>query len=237
MPSAAPPFSDEEDDVPRRIPRLGDMTLADIPPEMGLFPLSGVLLLPRGKLPLNVFEPRYIALVEDALASHRLIGLIQPRWQEDEDEDNEAPPLYSIGCLGRLTSMTERADGTYAITLTGLLRFRLLRETGLRRGYRVARIDVSSFAGDLNEIPSEPFDRAQLLSSLKHYFQKKGLNARWSLIEQMDDSLLLVTLPMICPFPPAEKQALLDAENLTDRVRVLQTLLDLSGPEQEGPPS
>lgn len=235
MPRSTLPFV--EDDVPRRIPRLGDMTLADIPPEIGLFPLSGVLLLPRGKLPLNVFEPRYIALVEDALASHRLIGLIQPRWQEDEDEENEAPPLYSIGCLGRLTSMTERADGTYAMTLTGLLRFRLLRETGLRRGYRVARIDVSSFAGDLNEIPSEPFDRVQLLHSLKLYFQKKGLSARWSLIEQMDDSLLLVTLPMICPFPPAEKQALLDAENLTDRVRVLQTLLDLSGPEQEGPPS
>lgn len=149
------------------------MTLADIPPEVGLFPLSGVLLLPRGKLPLNVFEPRYIALVEDALASHRLIGLIQPRWQEDEDEGNEAPPLYTTGCLGRLTSMTERADGTYAMTLTGLLRFRLLRETGLRRGYRVARIDVSSFAGDLNEIPSEPFDRTQLLNSLKNYFQKK----------------------------------------------------------------
>ncbi|MFT8675307.1 MAG: LON peptidase substrate-binding domain-containing protein [Acetobacter sp.] len=213
------------------------MTLADMPPEAGLFPLSGVLLLPRGRLPLNVFEPRYIALMEDALASNRLIGLIQPRWREEDDEDNKAPPLYTIGTLGRITSFTERADGTYAVTLTGVTRFRLLRETGLRRGYRLARIDVSSFTGDLNEIPSEPFDRAQLLASMRRYFEKRGLDARWSLIEQMDDSMLLVTLPMICPFPPAEKQALLDAASLTDRVRVLQTLLDMAGPEPEGPPS
>ena len=139
--------------------------------------------------------------------------------------------------LGRITSVTERADGTYAVTLTGVKRFRLLRETGLRRGYRLARIDVSSFTGDLNEIPSEPFNRTQLLASMRRYFEKRGLDARWSLIEQMDDSMLLVTLPMICPFPPAEKQALLDATSLTDRVRVLQTLLDMAGPEPEGPPS
>ncbi|ANA12610.1 MULTISPECIES: LON peptidase substrate-binding domain-containing protein [Acetobacter] len=230
-------FFQDEDDIPRRVPKLGDVTLADIPPEIGLFPLSGVVLLPRGRLPLNVFEPRYIALVEDALATQRLIGMIQPRWREEEDEANSAPPLYPIGCLGRIVSFTERADGTYAVTLAGLTRFRLLRETGETRGYRQARIDVSTFAGDLNEIPSAPFDREKLLGSMRRYFQKKGLQARWSLLEQMDDDILLVTLPMICPFPPAEKQALLDAEDLTDRVRVLQTLLDLSGPEQEGPPS
>lgn len=137
----------DEDDIPRRVPKLGDVTLADIPPEIGLFPLSGVVLLPRGRLPLNVFEPRYIALVEDALATQRLIGMIQPRWREEEDEANSAPPLYPIGCLGRIVSFTERADGTYAITLAGLTRFRLLRETEETRGYRQARIDVSTFAG------------------------------------------------------------------------------------------
>ncbi|QEO18522.1 LON peptidase substrate-binding domain-containing protein [Acetobacter vaccinii] len=213
------------------------MTLADIPPLTRLLPLSSVMLLPRGRLPLNIFEPRYIALVEDALASSRLIGMIQPRWREEDDDENKPPPLYGTGTLGRITSFTERADGTYAITLTGVIRFRLLRETEEHRGYRQARTDMSGFAGDLNEIPSEPFDRARLLASMRRYFKKQGLEARWSLIEQMDDSMLLVTLPMICPFPPAEKQALLDAGSLTDRVRVLQTLLDLSGPEQEGPPS
>lgn len=217
--------------------------MADIPVEIGLFPLSGILLLPRGKLPLNVFEPRYVALVEDALASHRLIGMIQPfrrgenRDTDPEEDAEDVPPLYSIGCLGRITSFTEREDGTFAVTLSGVTRFRVLRETGLRRGYRQARIDVSSFVGDLSEIPSAPFDREKLLDSLRRYFRHKGLSARWSAIEQMRDDVLLVTLPMICPFPPAEKQALLDAGSLTDRVRVLQMLLDLSGSGEEGPPS
>lgn len=227
-----------DDEILRHVPRVSDLTMADIPAEIGLFPLSGVLLLPRGKLPLNVFEPRYVALVEDALASQRLIGMIQPLWgEEDEEEEGKIPPLYTIGCLGRITSFTERADGTFAVTLSGVARFRVLRETGLHRGYRQARIDVSSFVSDMSEIPSEPFNREKLLDSLRRYFRQKGLSARWSIIEQMEDDTLLVTLPMICPFPPAEKQALLDAGSLTDRVRVLQMLLDLSGPEEEGPPS
>lgn len=228
----------EASDIPRNIPRVTDLTLADIPAELGLFPLSGALLLPNGKLPLNVYEPRYIALIEDALASHRFIGMIQPRWQEEDEETPEAlPPLYKIGCVGRITSFTERGDGTYAITLSGIARFRVLRESGLHRGYRQARIDVSAFTADLHELPPHPFDRKKLLDALRRYFRQKGLNARWSIIEQMGDDILLVTLPMICPFPPAEKQALLDAATLTERVRVLQMLLDLAGPEQDGPPS
>ncbi|MCP1221906.1 LON peptidase substrate-binding domain-containing protein [Acetobacter orientalis] len=228
----------EASDIARTIPRLSDLTLADIPAELGLFPLSGALLLPEGKLPLNVYEPRYIALVEDALAAHRFIGMIQPRWQEEDEETQEAlPPLYKVGCVGRITSFTERRDGTYAITLSGIARFRLLRETGLHRGYRLGRVDVSSFANDLHELPPSPFDRKKLLEALRAYFKQKGLHARWSVIEQMDDDVLLVTLPMICPFPPAEKQALLDAATLTERVRVLQMLLDLAGPQDNGPPS
>lgn len=228
----------EASDIPRNIPRLSDLTLADIPAELGLFPLSGALLLPSGKLPLNVLEPRYIALVEDALASHRFIGMIQPRWQEeDEETPTPLPPLYKVGCVGRITSFTERRDGTYAVTLTGISRFRLLRETPLHRGYRRARVDASSFSGDLSELPSGPFDREKLLSALHRYFKQKGLSARWSVIEQMGDDVLLVTLPMICPFPPAEKQALLDAATLTERVRVLQILLDHAGSENNGPHS
>lgn len=220
-------FSEE---IPRLIPRIPDMTLADLPAEIGLFPLFGTLLLPRGKLPLNVFEPRYVALVEDALADRRLIGIIQPFNDFDADEDGRAPLLFDVGCLGRITSFSERADGTYAVTLTGVSRFRFLRESGVRRGYRRARIDTSAYSGDLSDMPSAPFDREHLLSSLRTYFQARGLSVSWEAIDQMGDDALLVTLPMICPFPSAEKQALLEAETLTERAQVLQSLLDLSGP-------
>ncbi|NHN85948.1 peptidase [Acetobacter musti] len=225
-----------DDDIPRTVPRLPDITLADLPAEIGLFPLFGSLLLPRGKLPLNVFEPRYIALVEDALAAQRLIGIIQPfdELHDDSDEAGDLPPLFDVGCIGRITSFAERPDGTFAVTLTGITRFRYLRESGGRRGYRTARIDVSAYAGDLSEIPSAPFDRDQLLTSLKSYFNVRGLGVRWEVIDQMGDDALLITLPMICPFPSAEKQALLEAGSLTDRARVLQSLLDLSGPFPDG---
>lgn len=224
-----------DDDLPRVVPRLRDMTLADIPPELGLFPLREVLVLPRGKLPLNVFEQRYIALLEDALAGNRLIGMIQPRHDAQEDENGEevAPSLYDIGGIGRITSMTERADGTYALTLTGLARFRLLRETGLHRGYRRARIDVSSFASDLTDGADLHFDRSRMLAALRRYCRKRGFGTRWNVIDQMDDETLLITLPMICPFPAAEKQALLESASLNDRARTLQTLLELAGHEPD----
>ncbi|NHO32324.1 LON peptidase substrate-binding domain-containing protein [Acetobacter fallax] len=226
-----------DDDIPRIVPRLTDITLADLPVEIGLFPLFGSLLLPGGKLPLNVFEPRYIALIEDALADRRLIGIIQPfnELDDEADEAEELPPLFDVGCIGRITSFSERLDGTFAVTLTGITRFRYLRESSGRRGYRTARIDVSGYAGDLSEIPSAPFDRAQLLASLKSYFNVRGLGVRWEVIDQMGDDALLIALPMICPFPSSEKQALLEAASLTDRARVLQSLLDLSGPSPGEP--
>lgn len=210
--------------------------MADLPAEIGLFPLFGTLLLPRGKLPLNVFEPRYVALIEDALAAQRLIGVIQPFEDPGEADEESGFPvrLFDVGSLGRITSFTERPDGTFAVTLAGICRFRYLRESEERRGYRRARIDVSAFAGDLNEIPSAPFDREQLLTSLKNYFTVRGLGVRWEVIDQMGDDALLVTLPMICPFPSPEKQALLEAESLTDRAHVLQSLLDLSAPFPDG---
>ncbi|BCK77250.1 lon-like ATP-dependent protease La [Acetobacter aceti NRIC 0242] len=224
-----------DDNTPRRVPRLGDITLADLPAEIGLFPLFGTLLLPRGKLPLNVFEPRYIGLIEDALADQRLIGIIQPFSEIDDDEDFAAEPhLFEVGCIGRITSFVERLDNTYAITLTGISRFRYLRESEGARGYRRARIDVSAYAGDLNEIPSAPFDRKLLLESLKEYFESRGMGVRWEVIDQMADDALLVALPMICPFPSPEKQALLEADTLTERARVLQSLLDLSGSQNGG---
>ncbi|POF63552.1 peptidase [Novacetimonas maltaceti] len=235
-----------DDDIPRRIPLIQDMTLADFPAEIGLFPLDEVMLLPHGKLPLNVFEPRYVALVEDAMRGERMIGMIQPRdWPGMEsvagvsgsdvaDGSEDPPELYSIGCVGRITSMTERADGTYGITLTGLARFRLLREAGVRRGYRVARIDVSGFAADVTD-PDEDvaYDRERLLESLRRFCARQGLNTQWDALYEMDDATLLVTLPMICPFAKAEKQALLESATLAERAHTLRTLLDMAGHEPD----
>lgn len=256
----------EHDDIPRRIPLIQDMTLADFPAEIGLFPLNEAMLLPHGKLPLNVFEPRYVALVEDAMREGRMIGMIQTRdWpgmgmaepmtpgdgvfaDGDGNGDgggaggagglpggaDETLPLYSVGCIGRITSMTERADGTYGITLTGLARFRLLREAGMRRGYRVARIDVSGFAADVTD-PDEDvaYDRERLLESLRRFCTQQGLSTQWDALYEMDDVTLLVMLPMICPFATAEKQALLESATLAERANTLRTLLDMAGHEPD----
>ena len=225
-----PPSLPANTDLLRRVPQISDMTLADIPAEIGLFPLSGIVLLPHGKLPLNVFEPRYIALVEDALVSHRLIGIIQPDIHTSEQLTGQATiPLYKTGCVGRIISFAEKPDNTFVITLRGIIRFRTLRETQPHRNYRCARIDASGFAGDLSEVSSAPFDRKKLLTALRYYLSKKNINVRWSAIEQMEDDILLITLPMICPFPPAEKQALLDAATLSERINLLHRLLDLTG--------
>lgn len=211
------------DDIPRMVPPLSEVTLADLPAEIGLFPLAGAVLLPSGKLPLNIFEPRYIALIEDALASNRLIGMIQP---VDDLDDSDTPALHGIGCLGRITSFTERADGTYAVTLSGVIRFRFLRETGLTRGYRRARIDCSAFSADLTEGGNVSLDRPRLIDSLRRYLDAHHLRTSWSAIEEMEDDTLLVVLPMLVPFTSDEKQSLLEAETMGVRAALLLTLLD-----------
>jgi len=212
-----------EEDIPRHVPKITDITLADIPAQIGLFPLAGALLLPWGKLPLNVFEPRYVALLEDAISSHRLIGMIQP---QDEDDDESAPDLHEIGCIGRISSFTERNDGSFAVTLSGIMRFRVIRELPEYRGYRVARIDASGFVSDLTENSPAPLDRPRLMDSLKRYFRAHRLKTSWNAIEQMEDETLLIVLPMLVPFTADEKQSLLEAESLHDRADILFALLD-----------
>jgi uncharacterized protein len=231
----------ERDPSGRRIPRIRDLKPADLPAEIGVFPLAGALLLPGGKLPLNVFEPRYVALVEDALAGNRLFGMIQPSGPEPTAEGKRSvsdllvpPALYRVGCLGRLSSFTEREDGTFAITLSGLCRFRLHHELDQLHGYRRIAADYAPFIADLKEAEPPALDREALLAALQRYFTARGFDARWEALEQMDDETLVTTLSMICPLPPAEKQALLEAETLTDRAFTLQTLLEMAGHEHEG---
>lgn len=236
----------------RRLPRLNEIGLADLDGELGVFPLAGALLLPRGRLPLNIFEPRYVAMVDDALRERRLIGMIQPQGVSDDPDDDdeedpgtasrrsvigsslERPPaLYRVGCVGRVASFAEREDGTFSISLLGIARFRVWQEVDVRNGYRQVRPDFRLYAGDLVEPLPFEFDRTLLLQSLRQYFVLRGFEARWEAIEQMDDETLITTLSMICPFPPPEKQALLEALTLQERAETLQALLQMAGHETD----
>jgi uncharacterized protein len=201
--------------------------LEDLPEEFPIFPLGGALLLPRGRLPLNIFEPRYLAMVEDSLAAGRMFGMVQPDPRLPRGENG--PGVYRTGCLGRLTSFSETDDGRFLITLSGLIRFSIVEEIEGRRGYRRVRGAFAGFAADLD--PAEPdleLDRPRLLDALKRYFQVAGVEANWEAIGAMADPALVVTLGMACPFTPEEKQALLEAPTQAERARVLLALLEIN---------
>lgn len=200
--------------------------LEDLSPTLPVFPLTGVLLLPRGLLPLNIFEPRYIAMVDDALASDRLIGMIQP---SDPECRARAPEIYPLGCAGRITCFEETDDGRYLITLTGLCRFRVAEELRTIRGYRRIHADWSGFPDDLSESPDQPvLDRDRLSRALSAYFQRHGISANWDAIAQTPDERLITSLSMICPFAPPEKQALLEVPTLPERAELLLSLIEMA---------
>jgi hypothetical protein len=198
----------------------------DLSAEIAVFPLPGALLLPAGRLPLNIFEPRYLAMVQDSLAQGRMFGMVQP------DATAPATPagagLFRIGCLGRLSSFAETDDGRLLITLTGVIRFRLGEELPLHHGYRRVRPDYAPFLADLDIAEDPPgIDRAALLGALKPYFKGRGIEANWDAIEDMPDALLVTTLAMVCPFEPREKQALLEAPSPADRAAMLIALMEM----------
>ncbi len=206
-----------------------------LPDEFPVFPLSGALLLPGGRLPLNIFEPRYLALVEDALAAGRMFGMVQPdpRWPAGES----GPGLYRVGCLGRVSSFSETDDGRYLITLTGITRFFIATELPGRRGYRRIRADLGRYVADLDRAGGgSGFDREELIAALRAYFNSRGFEANWEAIGQMDDEALVVTLCMVCPFQPAEKQALLEADSPADRACALLSLLRIEAHGDGGEP-
>ena len=201
------------------------MRREELPAEAAVFPLPGALLLPRGKLPLNIFEPRYLAMIEDALGGGRVIGMIQP--DENRPEGPDGPALYSVGCLGRIVSFSETDDGRYLVTLAGMCRFRVRGEIETRRGYRRVALDTAPFRGDMAS-PKEPtVDRPALLDALRAYFDARSFQANWSAIEDMDADALVTTLSMVCPFEPVEKQALLEAPDTTARADTLRALLQM----------
>jgi uncharacterized protein len=206
-----------------------------LPTEFPVFPLAAALLLPRGRLPLNIFEQRYLAMVEDALAAGRMFGMIQPDPHGPETESG--PGLYRIGCLGRLSSFSETDDGRYLITLTGLIRFNIAAELPMGRGYRRIRGDFSPYLADL-ETPSGQIGvgREALLTALREYFARRNFEANWDAVRRMQDDALVTTLSMICPFEPAEKQALLEAATDADRGATLLALLQMGAAETDLPP-
>lgn len=206
-----------------------------LPATLPLFPLSGVLLLPRSRLPLNVFEPRYLNMIDDALAGDRLIGMIQP---EPAGSANQlAPLLFKVGCVGRIVSLAEEGD-RYLIALAGICRFGVTEELATTRGYRRIVPDWAPFRGDFVEVSGPEIDRKRLTAGLKTFFKANGLSADWASIEQAPDERLVNSLSMICPFPPAEKQALLEAATLADRVAILTGLVEMAtlqrGPDGNG---
>lgn len=195
-------------------------SLADLPLRVRLFPLSGAILLPRAVMPLNIFEPRYLEMVRDAMATDQMIALVQPR------DDDEPPSLYDIGAVGRITQYNETGDGRFLIALTGMARFRLVQELPATTSYRQAEVDYTPYASDWS--PADPLAataRADLESTLKIYLEAQGLSADWDAVKSADDESLVNTLSVVCPFTTAERQALLQALSLPDRASTLATLM------------
>ncbi|GAB0115223.1 LON peptidase substrate-binding domain-containing protein [Acidisoma sp. C75] len=195
-----------------------------LPRQIPVFPLPGALLLPGGRLPLNIFEPRYLAMVEEAMAHGRMFGMIQPDAMRPEEETG--PALFRVGCLGRITSFAETEDGRIILSLLGLTRFVVEEELPLRLGFRRLRVDYEPYRADLTGV-AEPLDlpREELLTSLEGYFARHQLSADWEAVNALEDEDLLTALCMMCPFEPSEKQALLEAGSLQERGRILQALL------------
>ena len=206
----------------------------ELPSEFAVFPLSGALLLPRGKLPLNIFESRYLAMVQDSLASGRMFGMIQPDSNAPASDAGEG--LYRVGCLGRLSSFSETDDGRLLITLTGLIRFTVRAELGVRRGYRLVRGDLSRYVDDLTlDRPPVGIEREAILSALRAYFTRRSVEANWDAIRGLSDDGLVITLAMACPFEAVEKQALLEAPTDVDRASTLLALLQMGAASADLP--
>ncbi|MEL6978607.1 MAG: LON peptidase substrate-binding domain-containing protein [Pseudomonadota bacterium] len=209
----------------------------ELPELIAIFPLEGALLLPRARLPLNIFEPRYLAMIDDALKSdHRLIGMVQPRRTKRDDETN--PPIYEVGCAGRITSLSETDDGRYLIALTGVQRFIVNQEVEGFTPFRRVNADWRRFAADLDPEPLSHTeeDLQPFLALLRKYFDAADLSADWEALTKADYETLVNAIAMLCPFSPQEKQALLEAEALEDREHNLRALMSfvVAGPKGAG---
>ena len=196
----------------------------DMPDVIPVFPLPGALLLPRAKLPLHVFEPRYLSMIEDCMkTSSRFIGMVQTYQSRGETK------LHSIGCAGRLNQFSETEDGRYMVTLSGMSRFRIKEEVEGFAPYRRCHITWDGFERDLGKVEKDKtFDRPAFMACLKRYFEHQELSTDWETMQGADDELLINSLSMLCPFEPGDKQALLEAPSLSTRRETLTTLIEFA---------
>ncbi|HEY0224721.1 MAG TPA: LON peptidase substrate-binding domain-containing protein [Pseudolabrys sp.] len=210
----------------------------DLPGTIPVFPLPGALLLPRGQMPLNIFEPRYLAMIDDALRDgHRLIGMIQPDPAHSGPANN--PPLYKIGCVGRITQLAESGDGRYLLELTGVARFRVEEELTANTAYRQCRVTYAPFADDFVARKGEDaVDRKGLLHALKDFMKANDLKADWEDIDKAPNEALVNALSMMSPYGAPEKQALLEAPDLKTRAELLVAIteIELAKKNIEGEP-
>ncbi len=208
----------------------------DLPTILPIFPVGCAMLLPHGRLPLNIFEPRYIAMIDHALASNRLIGMVQPRnFQGEHEMDAIAQPsVYKIGGAGRLVAFEETIDQRYEIVLQGLCRFAITEELETTNGFRNVRPDWSSFKSDFETKPSKAIDRTRLRKLAPAFFKLNGIQADWDILEGTTDENLVNSLAMGCPFSSNEKQALLEASDLNERADILSTLIEMAVIEGSG---
>lgn len=204
-------------------------SISDLPGTLPIFPLAGALLLPRGVLPLNIFEPRYVAMVDAALRSgDRLIGMIQPQTVGAADAGTN-PAIHDIGCAGRITGFNETDDGRILMTLTGICRFKVTQELNAMTPFRQVKADYGPFANDLEAGSGElDVSRTELLDVVRRYLEANNLQADWDAIEQSSNEALVNSLSMISPFGPQEKQAMLEADSLEQRNQILIALAEMA---------
>lgn len=205
---------------------------SDIPDIIPVFPLTGALLLPGGQLPLNIFEPRYLEMVNDALRGEKLIGMIQPDLNKPHHGE-DPPALSKIGCIGRISAFQETGDGRYHISLSGICRFKVIEETTVNTGYRQCKIEA--IEADLTETSQgETVDRDAVLLAFKNYLAANNMDADWETVDKADTETLITALCMMSPYDPAEKQALLEATTLKDRADTLIAISEIHLAKQKG---
>jgi len=204
-----------------------------LPNSLPIFPLDGILLLPRGNLPLNIFEPRYINMIDYALKTDRMIGMVQTASASTEENtiispDPKAPAVSKIGCAGRITLFSESEDGRYVITLTGISRFKIKHEIEDNHLFRIVDLSWDEFASDLSPIEGEGVNRDAVISTLRRYLDANKLETDWESIERADNESLINALAMMSPFGDREKQALLEADTLAQRAELLIAMTEIS---------
>ncbi|MBO6717155.1 MAG: LON peptidase substrate-binding domain-containing protein [Rhizobiaceae bacterium] len=207
----------------------------DFPDSVPVFPLAAALLLPGGRMPLNIFEPRYLAMVDDVIGGRRLIGMVQPALDGSVRRDGE-PELCQIGCLGRIASFSESGDGRYLIALQGVCRFRIDKELAVKTPYRQCRI--MPFLADLDaEAGADEVDRTALLRAFRAYLDANGLEADWEGVSRAENATLVNALSMMAPYGPAEKQALLEAPDFKARAETLIAITEIAIARESDEPS